>query len=76
MYGQQAMFLNLLVIGGGWSASAAAAAAVATTPPQWGLQLESEDNTADLRVTTLLLPVVPPSPSKLGPDIPKDHKTT
>ena len=56
MYGQQAMFSNLLVIGGSWSASAAAAA-VATVPPPWELQLDSEDNTADLRVTTLLLPV-------------------
>ena len=52
------MFLYLLVIGGGWSAAVAAAAALeAAAPPSRGLQLGSEEITADLRVTTLLLPV-------------------
>ena len=63
------MFSNLLVIGGGWSASAAVAAAavVAAAPPPWGLQLDSEDNTADLRVTTLLLLVGRRRPANRDP---------
>ena len=38
MYGRQAMFSNLLVIGGGWSASAAASAAVAAAGVAIGLR--------------------------------------
>ena len=66
MYGRQAKFSYLLVIGSSWSA-AAAAAVVAAAPPLQGLQLDSHDNTADLRVTTLLLPAVPSHPANRVP---------